>query len=311
MKIILISSDSKTLLDKKVKEIIGESTNVLKYPFGETSITDILEEASYVSMFEEEKFLIVKNADFFGKDKLSEKDSEKLIQYLENPYPLTTLIFTTYETCDQRKSITKKIQEVGEFYSINAPKNYELNEEIKKLLHSYKVDDNTVRYINEACLGNYDIIVNEIGKLELYFEKGSVISLDQMKKIIPSNVNDNVFKFVDAVVNKDYRTTFGLLNDFEVIKIDVFQLVNVLAREYRLMFYYKILERKKYNRSEMAKSMKLQDWQLEKVRKEATNYHIDDLKDFLVEISKLDTAMKNGTYEKNLAFTNFLMHVME
>ena len=96
-----------------------------------------------------------------------------------------------------------------------------------------------------------------------------------------------------------------------MIKIDVFQLVNVLAREYRLMFYYKILEKKKYNRVDMAKSMKLQDWQLEKVRKESMNYHIDDLKDSLVEISKLDTAMKNGTYEKNLAFTNFLMHVME
>lgn len=308
---MLISSDSKTLLDKKIKEIIGESTNVLKYPFGETSMTDILEEASYVSMFEEEKFLIVKNADFFGKEKLNEKDSEKLMKYLENPYPLTTLIFTTYEPCDQRKSITKKIQEVGEFYSIKEPKNYELNEEIKKLLHHYKVDDTTIRYINEACLGNYDIIVNEIGKLDLYFEKGSTISLDQMKNIIVSNVNDNVFKFVDAVVSKDYRTTFQLLNDFEVIKIDVFQLVNVLAREYRLMFYYKILERKKYNRGDMAKSMKLQDWQLENVRKEAMNYHMDDLKDFLVELSKLDTAMKNGTYEKNLAFTNFLMHAME
>ena len=257
MKIVLISSDSKTLIDQKLKEIIGESTNVLKYPFGEVSLTDILEEASYVSMFEEEKFLIVKNADFFGKDKLNEKDTEKLIQYLENPYPLTTLIFTTYEACDQRKSITKKIQEVGEFYLITAPKNYELNEEVKKLLHLYKVDDVTVRYVNEACLGNYDIIVNEIGKLDLYFEKGSTITLDQMKKIIVSNVNDNVFKFVNAVISKDYRTTFSLLNDFEVIKIDVFQLVNVLAREYRLMFYYKILENKKYNRSEMAKSMKL------------------------------------------------------
>ena len=57
--------------------------------------------------------------------------------------------------------------------------------------------------------------------------------------------------------------------------------------------------------------MKLQDWQLENVRKESMNYHMDDLKDFLVEISKLDTAMKNGTYEKNLAFTQFLMHAME
>ena len=46
---------------------MGEGRN------NEFSLEDILEEASYVSMFGEMKYCIVKNANFFGSSKLKEK----------------------------------------------------------------------------------------------------------------------------------------------------------------------------------------------------------------------------------------------
>ncbi len=311
MKLILISSDSKTLLDNKLSEIIKENQNKITYQMKDSTIRDIIEEASYVSMFEEEKYIVVKNADFFGKEKLNEKETELLQNYFEHPYEHTTLIFTTYEPIDQRKTITKKIQEAGNVYHITAPKNYELIEEIKRRLKKYKIEDQTVRYIVDACLGVYDIIINEISKLEFIFEKGSSLSLEQIKKIIVPNVSDNVFKFVDAVVMKDSYTAFHLLQDFESSKIDSFQILNLLAREYRLIFYYKLYEQKGYSLSQIGKELNLRDWQVEKIRKESSNIHKDDLKDFLVELGKIDVATKNGSYEKNLALKSFLMKVLE
>ena len=67
MQVKLITSDSKVLLDKKIKEIIGKSEVVIKYNMEECSLADILEEASYVSLFDEMKYVVVKNADIFGK----------------------------------------------------------------------------------------------------------------------------------------------------------------------------------------------------------------------------------------------------
>lgn len=311
MKIYLIISDSKKILEEQIEEIIKKSTNRVTYRYPESSITDILEEASYVSLFEEEKFLIVKNADFFGKGKISEKDTEKLLQYLENPYPMTTMIFTTYEDLDKRKSITKKIEEIGTIYVKKAPKNYDLFLEIKKEMGKYKVEDATVRYIIEACLNNYDFIYNEIEKLSLLYKKGESIKLSELKKIIVPNVNDNVFKFIDAVIMKDSYQAFRLLEDFLVIKTDVLQLMNLLAREYRLMYYYKILEKKCFSKMEMLKELKLQDWQLEKIRKESSFYHQDDLKDALVSLAHLDKEIKSGAKEKNIAFESFLLNQFE
>lgn len=311
MKLYLLMSDSKTLMDKKINEIIKKSPNVISYSYKDSTITDILEEASYVSFFEEEKFLIVKNTDFFSKGKLSEKDTEKLLQYFENPYPHTTLIFTTYEDIDKRKSITKKIEEIGDITVIKAPKNYDLFLAIKKQMSIYKVDDHVIRYMIEACLGSYDFLQNEIDKLSLKFKAGDTISLNEIKKIIVPNVNDNVFKFVDAVISKDAYQIFHLLEDFLTIKTDVLQLMNLLVREYRFIYYYKILERKCFSSIDIAKELKVQDWQLDKIRKEASKYHEDDIKDYLIVLSKLDVNIKSGKYEKNTAFQSFLVNLLE
>ena len=311
MKLFLIMSDSKTLLDKKIHEILKNSSNVVRYVYPDNSITDILEEASYVSLFDEEKFLIVKNANFFGKGKLNEKDSELLTQYFEHPYPYTTLIFTTYEDIYKRKSLTKRVEEVGDLVVLKVPKNYDLFLEIKKKMSYYKVEDATVRYMIEACLSSLDILEQEIEKLSLKYSEGDSISLSEMKKIIVPNVNDNVFKFVDAVIQKDAYQIFHLYQDFLTIKTDSLQLMNLLAREYRMIYFYKILERRRTTSRDMLSELKIQDWQLEKLRKEASCYHEDDINDYLVQLSQLDMKIKSGQYDKTTAFQAFLVDILE
>ncbi len=311
MNLFLISTDSKFLLDEELENIIQNSQNKITYDYNAASLQDIIEEASYVSLFQEEKFLIVKNADFLGKGKCSEKESDLFLSYLEHPNPYTTLILCTYDSFDMRKNITKKASEIGKVIKLVSPKNYELTEVVKKKMNKYQTNDMVIRYIIEACLGNYDIIMNELQKLELKYQKKDKIELQEIKKIISSQVSDNVFKFVDATINKNMKESFQLFYDLNLVKVDTFQLMNLLAREYRLLLFYKIYERKGLAKQNVMKELKLQEWQVEKLRKESVNYHEDDLKDCLVELSKLDSKVKSGQYDKNVAFISFLLNILE
>ena len=96
-------------MEQEVNKIIASSKNKVVYNADDSKIEDILSEASYVSMFNEMKYLVVKNANFFGSRKLKEDEENMLLSYLREPYPLTTIIFTTYESIDARKKITKQI----------------------------------------------------------------------------------------------------------------------------------------------------------------------------------------------------------
>ena len=308
----LIVSDSKFLLDDEIKKIVKDSSNKIVYNYNDVDLKSILEEAGYISMFQDMKYVIVKNANFFGKEKLTDNNSQLLINYLNNPNPYTTLIFTTYEAVDKRKNIFKKFQDLGKIMEIKAPINLELFKTVKGLVmkKGYLIDDDGVRYIINACLGNYDLIYNEVDKLSLLYKENSKISLNTLKELISLNVRDNQFKFVDAVIGKNILLTFSLIKDFKSLKLEPLQLINLLAREYRLMIIERILE-KKCNQKQIMQELKLADWQLQKIIKNNEMYHIDDLKDYLLSLTKLDYEIKAGIKDKWLGFESFLINVFE
>lgn len=306
MNIYLIQTDSRYLLEHKIEAITKKSSNCLTYVY-DKNIKEILEEASYVSLFDETKYVIVKNANFFGKEKLAEKDEQELEKYFLSPYEKTVLIFVTYEEVDKRKKITKLINENYTLITLESPKGYELSNEIKKELSIYKVSDAAIKYLIEASLNQYDLIENEITKFSLYFQKNDSISLNQMKEIVASNVNENLFKFTDAVITHNMKETFKLLKDFLSVKIDVAQLTNLLLREFRLLLYYKILEKKQYSLNEIAQKLSLRDWQVTKIMRNASNFHIDDLKDHILFFANMDYKIKSGSWDKVMGLYTFLI----
>lgn len=313
MNIYLIESSSRVLLEQEVAKILGASQNKIIYNAIDCTIEDILSEASYVSMFEEMKYLIVKNANFFGSQKLKEAEEEQLFKYLEQPYPLCTIIFTTYEPVDQRKKITKNIKEKYHYKKIIPPKGLELYNNVANLLieKKYLAEKDSINYIINACLSNYDLICSEISKLDLYYEKPTKVKLETIQNIISKTLTDNNFKFLDAVIEKNLKKAYQLLEELMTLKVEPLSLINLLAREYRNMYEIKGLTKQKYSMNEIKERLHLQDWQLDKTRKNAMNYHEDDLKDYLIRLEKLDYQIKSGQIDKLIGLKLFLIDLYE
>ena len=64
----LIYGNSQIEIQEKINEIIQEnnSNNVIKYSYIENELLDILEDASYISMFEEKKIIFKNSFGFSG-----------------------------------------------------------------------------------------------------------------------------------------------------------------------------------------------------------------------------------------------------
>ena len=104
MKIYLITGESYLLINEKINEIVKDSKNVSVFDLGCNTLDDVIIEAGYYSMFDEEKFIIVKNANFFNSAKLKESDEKSLLKLLENPNNKTTIIFVCMEKVDSQKN---------------------------------------------------------------------------------------------------------------------------------------------------------------------------------------------------------------
>lgn len=306
MNTYLISAESYHIINEEINKIV--KNDYILFNMNKTSIDEVIAEASYFSLDDNKKYLVVNNADFFGSGKLTDEDSEKIIKYVENPNPSTVLIFTTQEGIDSRKKVVKSIKNNGNV--INIPKmdkkaiNNYLNNYLKE--KSFKIDYQTVNFIMDNSYSNLDIMINDLDKIMIYYNKPCQIDYNDVKKIIGEQIESNNFKFVNAVIEKDLKSALKILKGLKTYKVETTSLVLLLAREYRLMYYVKTLNNK-MSLSELMSYLKLADWQINKLYTNSSKFTQDELLNNLVSLCNIDLNIKKGIWDKDIALHGFLL----
>ena len=213
--VYLISSNSFHLMEEELKKILKDNPYT-SFDLNAVELDDVLEEAAYFSLFDDKKYMVVKNASIFGASKRKSKDEdteeekvskkdEKLLQYLNEPNDNTVLIFTINGKADTKKKICKIIKDRYKFIQLDDLKPKEIYSRVEKALKDdgYKIDSNTGYYIVNNALNNYDLAINEVEKIKLYYGKGCQVKYDDVVNIVSKNIEDNNFKFIDTVISKD------------------------------------------------------------------------------------------------------------
>ena len=83
------------------------------------------------------------------------------------------MIFTINGKADTKKKICKIIKDRYKFIQIDDLKPKEIYSRVEKSLKEagYKIDSNTGYYIVNTALNNYDLAINEVEKIKLYYGK--------------------------------------------------------------------------------------------------------------------------------------------
>lgn len=313
MKINLISGDSFLLINEKVNEIVKDSKNVAVFDLSENTLEDVFVESGYVSMFQEDKYIIIKNANFFGTDKIKDSDLEMLMNYFEHPNEQSILIFICNTKLDMRKKITKIIKDKYNLVNIPSLKYYEIENRVMNIFkkNNFKIDSDTVKYIVQNGLNNYDMIMGEVEKIMLFYMDPGYISYEDVTHLVSKSINANNFLFVDTLVEGDLEKSLELLRDLKVMKVEPTVLLSLIARDFRIMLQVKTLLNEQKREYEIMNELNLQDWQLEKYLKKVFPYKIKELESIIVKIVNLDLDIKTGKIDKYMALELFILDICE
>lgn len=308
MNIYLISNESYRLINKEIKKIV-KNNNFETFNMNKSSIKEILEEAAYFSLDNNKKFLVVSNSDIFGSDKIDDNLTESLINYFNNPNPNTVIIFTTQKPIDSRKKIVKELK--SKYKIINTPKmdkktiNSLLTNYVKE--QDFDIDWETINYVINNSYSNLDIMFNELDKIMLYYNFPCRIKYQDVVAIVGTELDNNNFHFVSAVVEKKLDEALKLLNSLKIYKVDSNVLATLLAREYRLMYYVKKMYQNKISLSEICSNLSLADWQVNKLYNNGIHYSESELLKNLVDLCNIDMNIKKGIWDKDIALYGFLL----
>jgi len=321
--VYLICSNSFHLLEDELKKVLKDNPYT-SFDLNSVELDDVLEEASYFSLFDDKKYMVVKNASIFGaskrkskdenddEDKVSKKD-EKLLQYLNEPNDNTVLIFTLNGKADSKKKICKVIKDRYKFIQIDDLKPKDIASILEKNMKNdgYKLDSNTAYYIVNNALNNYDLAINELDKIKLYYNKPCTVKYDDVINIVGRNIEDNNFKFIDTVISKNIKESFKLYDDLMVQKVEPIMLMSMLAKEIRnILLVKKLLSNKDKNKKEIMEILGLkQDFQLEKLMRSAPLFDEKQLENYLILLSDLDYKIKRGKISNKLALEMFIMNI--
>lgn len=315
--IYLISSNSYRLLEEELKKII-KNNPYTSFDLNAVEMDDVLEEASYFSLFDEKKYMVVKNANIFGstkkkgssEDTISKKD-EKLIKYLEEPNFNTILIFVINGKIDSKKKICKIIKDRYKLIQLDDLKPKEIVSKLDKTFkdEGYKVDSNTLYYIVNNSQNNYDLSMNEVDKIKLYYGKGCNVKLDDVSNIVSRNIEDNNFKFIDTIINKDIKETFKIYDDLMVQKVEPIMLMSMLAKEIRNTLLVKKMIKSKTKKEMMSTLGINYDFQMDKLINNSYSFKEKQLEDYLVLLCDLDYKIKRGKISNKLALEMFILNI--
>lgn len=274
----------------------------------EVSMTEVLDEAEMFSFFSNYRILLVSNATFLNaqtKQKISEAEQKRLLNYIENPNEATILVFYVENgALDKRKKLTKAFNKLTTIVDIN-----ELDEgQVGRYIQSY-INNLTISFTREAIEEllnrvNYKLsnAMIEVEKLELFGQTEGRITIDTVRSLVPRTLESDVFQLTNAVVNKNMTQAIQIYQDLLLMKHEPIALHALMVSQFRIMVQALVLSRQGLNQADIAKQLGIHPYRVKLAIQSARSLQLKELLKFYVEMAEVDFGMKTGIGDKETYF---------
>lgn len=288
---------------KKITKNYDE-LSISKYDLNNAIMQDIISDAQTVSLFADKKIIIVDNANIFTA--LINKDTDILIEYLNQINPNTTLIFIVHnDKIDSRKKITKLIKKIGTIKEFNDDLN-PLNI-IKEKFKDYNIDQKTINLFLNRVGSNPLIIKNEIKKIKLYKNNDKTITENDIINITTKKIDIDIFKLIDYIIKKDKEKALELYEEMLKANEEPIKIIVILANQFRIMYQSKELLKKGYTEKDIASTLKIHPYRVKLAIQNSRNYSNKTLLKYLNNLADIDIGIKTGSLNKDNVLELFIL----
>ncbi len=308
--LFLIYGLDEFLIELELQKILKrvDPINTVKYDLDNHFIEKVIEDACTISLFSQQKTIIVKNSNLFTSKKNEiEQNLKTLESYLNNPNPGTIIIFIIKtEKLDERKKVCKLIREKGTLIKIETPKN--LTKFIINLFGDYKINSKDINLLIELVGENLGILNQEIIKLKNYKDEDYNITTNDIIEVVTRNMQPDIYLFIDCIINKDLKRGLQLYNDLLIFKEEPVAIISLLANKFRTMIQTKLLSNKGYSIDKIASELDSHPYPIKLALEKGRGYDNKVLLDYLEKLAELDFNIKSGLIDKNLGLELFILN---
>lgn len=313
----VISGSDTYLVQQKTNELIsstnldGDEMNLLFYDALTVQWDEFIQDAQCFPFFGDLKLMIMENCYFLtSEDSLNDRNAELLVDYMENPNHTTIVILTTNQKLDKRKNLVKKLSNCLKVIEIEPLKEDDFYKIVKNDLDKYKIsiDHEAIKELYQRLPNNLLNWQNELQKLKNY---PNLITKEVIVKIVSRNINDDIFKIVDAVLKQKSAEMLSITSDLWTLNTEPLSLVALLASNFHFIYKVSYYLKRQKKVDEIAKIMVAHPYRVKLAVESAKKIENDEILNILNNLAKLDYRFKNVTCDRRLEFELFLIKLVE
>ena len=308
----LFYGEEQLLINNEIEKMINDNKiddfNISKYNLEETLLKDIIEDANTTSLFSDKKLIIVDNSYIFIRTtkKVIEQDTDLLMEYLNNANPDTIIVFIiNNDKLDSVKKICKLMKEKGSIKEFNTPTN--INNYVFKLFDNYKIDNNNINLLTKRVGNNLNILKEEIDKLKLYKIDDKTINKEDIINLTNKNIDLNIFTFIDNIINKNKNDALNTYKEMLKLNEEPIKIIIMLANKFRLMYQACELSKKGFPIDDIATKLNAKRYPVQLALEKGYRYDSEVLLHHLDELANLDSNIKMGLVDKEIALELFIL----
>ena len=300
--IYLFTGTSEIFIKNRMNRIIQSFNKyeytIIKYDMETTSLSTVLSDAITVPFLEELKIIILKNPKFLTKSATSTKDEIKaMLKYLKNPCDSTLLIIDATNTViNQSNEIYKMLKNVARIIDYPDPEEIELKGWIVRSFDANGIDikDDALTLLLEYIGDDQARLSQEIDKLSSYVGKGGTIRKEDIKLLVPKNINNEIYLLIKAIINHDLALTNQIYDNLITHTKDSLTIFSLISNKFKeLLSTYRLLKYG-YSQSDIAKFYNVSTGKAYYIVQEARAFKLSDLEFYIDKLAELDYQIKSG-----------------
>lgn len=313
--IYLFTGTSEIFIKNRMNRIIQSFNKyeytIIKYDMETTSLSTVLSDAITVPFLEELKIIILKNPKFLTKSATSTKDEIKaMLKYLKNPCDSTLLIIDATNTViNQSNEIYKMLKNVARIIDYPDPEEIELKGWIVRSFDANGVDikDDALTLLLEYIGDDQARLSQEIDKLSSYVGKGGTIRKEDIKLLVPKNINNEIYLLIKAIINHDLALTNQIYDNLITHTKDSLTIFSLISNKFKeLLSTYRLLKYG-YSQSDIAKFYNVSTGKAYYIVQEARAFKLSDLEFYIDKLAELDYQIKSGKLDKTIGLELLLL----
>lgn len=294
--LVLIVGEDRQVIEFNIYEILNkieyDENNKIIYDMNTNKFIDVLEEISMVSLFSLIKVVIVNN---FDLDKINDSELEYLEGFINSKNKDVYLIIIANKI-DGRKKSYNIFKDNFRIINVDKIDNNGIYSYIENKIrdNSYKIDKYNIEYFLSKVGNDINNINSELDKLFIYKIDSKNIVREDIDLLILDNIDNVIYEFTNSILDNDLDKVKKMYDKFKRDNISIDYLISTVYGSFRTNLIIKLLYNKNMSNFDIGKVIGKKEYFVKKSLERLYRYSLDDLKDYINRLAKIDRDIKTG-----------------